>query len=119
MVPTLVFVVVGLAFVLLGRWLYRNPTKLMPSWGFFNPENPSVKKIARAYSVFLIFFGAFALTGIVIVRLLPWALILTLPIAAVGAWFLRPRPDEPALDALQPISSPAEIPEKQPLLSKH
>jgi hypothetical protein len=119
--PTLVIVAVGVAFVLLGRWLYRNPTKLMPSWGFFNPENPSVQKVAQAYSVFLIFFGTLALSSVIIARLLPWAtVILGLPIAILAAWFLRPRLDPPALDGARPVvADPVQTLEKQPLLGKH
>lgn len=119
--PTLIIVVVGAAFVLLGRWLYRNPTRLMPSWGFFNPENPGVKKVARAYSVFLIFFGTFALTGVITARLLPWAtVILGLPIAILGAWLLRPRLGPAVIEVTQPlVSVPVQASEKQPLLGKY
>ncbi len=121
MEPTLIIAVVGVAFVLLGRWLYRNPTRLIPSWGFFNPENPSVKKVAQTYSVFLIFFGTFALTGVIIVRLLPWAVvILGLPIAILGAWLLRPRLDPAVIEVTRPLAGvPVQAPEKQPLLGKH
>jgi hypothetical protein len=120
MEPTLVIVVVGVAFVLLGRWLYKNPTRLMPSWGFFNSDNPGVKKVARAYAVFLIFVAMVGLTSAIIVRLLPWALIFSFPIALVATWFLRPHLDPTALNGLQQIVGVhAQTPERRPLLGKH
>src|ERR1700690_2764005 len=104
MEPTLIIVFVGVAFVLLGRWLYRSPTKLVPSWGFFNPENPSVQKVVRASAVFLIFVAMFAVSSVILVRLLPWAaVILDLPIAILGAWLLRPRIDPPVMDGTQAV----------------
>jgi len=110
--------VLGVTFVLLGRWLYRNPNRLVPSWGIFNRENPGVKKVARAYATFFIFFGTLAVS----VGLLrgPFAVVLGIPIAVAGVWFLRPRLPQPAPGVIGPvIDGPGEAAKKQSLLNEH
>jgi hypothetical protein len=90
----LVVIPIGIAFVLLGRWLYRNPGKLVPVWGVFNSDHSGVQKLARAYATFLIFFGLFASLGVVlaiILRRVPGMPLLCFAAAAIGAWLLRPK----------------------------
>ena len=109
--------VVGVCFVLLGRWLYKNPSKLF-RWGFLNPEHPGVQKLARVYATFFIFFGMFASAGLVLALLLrrvPGMPLLAFAVAIGGAWLLRPKipPSEPPADA------PSDNAAKPRLLSKH
>jgi hypothetical protein len=103
----------GVAFVLLGRWLYLHPNRLVPSWGFFNNEHPQVKRLARVYATFFIFFGAFAFAAAVLARL-RLAPILALAIGVIGAWLLRPRLPKLASGAIDSV-----VTEKQKLLGKH
>ena len=51
---------IGVCFLLFGRWLYLNPRKMFPAWGLLNREHPSAQKLGRVYGVFFIFFGIFA-----------------------------------------------------------
>jgi hypothetical protein len=119
---TILVVAVGITVVVLGRWLYRNPSRLVPTWGIFNPENPGVKKVAIAYATFVIFFGIFACAGTLAVRLFPGPLvtILGLAIAIGGTWLLRPRLSEPPAMAGEPVvPSPGDVAPNQRLLGKH
>ncbi|MGD0600937.1 MAG: cytochrome c oxidase assembly factor Coa1 family protein [Terriglobales bacterium] len=110
--------VLGTVFILLGRWLYRNPTRLYPGWGIFNPENPGVKKVARAYGTFVIFFGTLAISAVLLRG--PYVVLLAIPIAIAGAWFLRPRLPETTSEVVGPFAdSPGEGERKQRLLNAH
>jgi hypothetical protein len=109
----LVMAVVGVAFVLLGRWLYLHPNGLVPYCGFFNIEHPQVKRLARVYATFFIFFGAVAFATAVLARL-RLAPILALAIGVMGAWFLRPRLPQPASGTVE-----SNVTDKQKLLGKH
>jgi hypothetical protein len=113
---TLLPMVFGVCFVLLGRWLYKNPSKLFPGWGLLNPEHPGVKKLSRAYATFLIFFGALAsvAAAFVLIRSAPGMSLLAFPAAVVAAWLLRPKVPqrEFSVGGDQPFKN-------QPLLSKH
>jgi cytochrome oxidase complex assembly protein 1 len=114
---------VGVVFIFLGRWLYLNPRRLVPVWGIFNREHPGVQKVARAYATFLIFFGAIAVAGPIVVWLLPGVPgtpILGLVLAVVLAWLLRRGLSSPAIDSIgSPVGNPAVIVAKQNLLSGH
>jgi hypothetical protein len=108
---------IGVCFLLLGRWLYLNPRKMFPAWGLLNREHPSLQKLGRVYGAFFIFFGIFASVGVslsILLRSVP-GLPLLAPIAVAGAWFLRPKvpQSEPPVDAAGQQS------QKQPLLGKH
>jgi hypothetical protein len=110
--------VAGVCFIWLGRWLYRNPRKLLPGWGFLNPEHPGVQKLAKAYATFSIFFGLFASAGVALAFLLrrvPGMPLLVFAAAVVGAWFLRPK--VPQSEA--PVVASIEHPDKPRLLGKH
>jgi len=119
----LFIVVLGAAFILLGRWLYRNPRRLVPVWGIFNREHPGVQKVARAYAAFFIFFGVFAIAGVLVVRLLPGVPgtpILGLLLAVAFTWLLRRGLTQPVADSVGPtIGPPAAVVSKQSLLSSH
>lgn len=91
----------GATFILLGRWLYRNPTRLYPGWEILNPENPGVKKVARAYGTFVIFFGTLMISAVLLQG--PFVVVLALPIAIAGAWFLRPRLPQTAPEVVGPV----------------
>jgi hypothetical protein len=111
-------ILIGVCFLLLGRWLYLKPRKMFPAWGLLNREHPGVQKLARVYGVFFIFFGIFASVAVSIAFLLrnvPGLPLLALPIAVVGAWFLRPKVPQPET----PVDAASQQPQKQPLLSKH
>jgi hypothetical protein len=106
----------GATFIVFGRWLYRNPTRMFPGRGILNPQNPRVKKMARAYATFAIFFGTLVLAAGLLRG--PYVVLLALPIAIAGAWFLRPRLQEPGLvEAV--VQSPIDGTPKQGWLSKH
>lgn len=109
--------ILGLSFVLLGRWLYKNPSKLFPGWGLLNPEHPGVKKISRVYATLLIFVGTFAsvAAALVLARSAPGMSLLALPAAIVAAWLLRPKVPQSEL----PVAGPGVKAESQPLLTKH
>ena len=111
-------ILAGVCFVLLGRWLFRNPRKLFPGWGFLNPEHRSVQKLARAYATFVIFFGLFASAGVALAFLLrgvPGMPLLILAVAVAGAWLLRPK----RLQSEPLVVAPIEQPDKRRLLSKY
>jgi len=116
-------VMFGAGFVLLGRWLYRNPRKLVPAWGILNGEHSGVQKLARAYATFFIFFGLLASLGVLVALLLPstpGTPILAFMAAAAGTWFLRPRsPQRAPLPMEASVGTLTEKAEKPGLLSKH
>ena len=109
---------IGVCFLLLGRWLYLNPRKMFPAWGLLNREHPGVQKIARVYGVFFIFFGIFASVAVglsFLLRSVPGLPVLAFPIAVAGAWFLRPK----LLQSGDPLDAASQQLQKQPLLTKH
>jgi Cytochrome oxidase complex assembly protein 1 len=109
---------IGVGFLLLGRWLYLNPGKMFPAWGLFNREHPGVQKLGRVYGVFFIFFGIFASVAVsfsFLLRSVPGLTLLAFPIAVAGAWFLRPKMPQ----SEPPVAAASQGPQKQPLLSKH
>ena len=114
----LLTVLVGVLLLLLGRWLYRNPRKMFPTWGLLNPEHPIVQKLGRVYEVFFIFSGIFASVAVsfsFLLRSAPGLAVLAFPIGIAGAWFLRPKTPQSEL----PVDVAKEQPRKQPPLSKH
>jgi len=114
----LLTVLFGILFLLLGRWLYRNPRRMFPAWGLFNPEHPGVQKLGRVYGVFFIFFGIFASVAVsfsFFLRSVPGLALLAFPIAIVGAWFLRPK-----IPQSEPIINEANQQQRKQLLrGKH
>jgi hypothetical protein len=118
---TVLTVALGAIFIVLGRWLYRNPTKIGPKWGILNREHPGVQRVARAYATFFIFFGMFAAAIGIISRLLPgWPeAFLGLVVAVTGAWLLRPRLDQPPSPTIESGLRQGQVAEKPSLLNKH
>lgn len=109
-------IVIGVCFVLLGRWLYKNPSKLFPGWGLLNPEHPTVKKLSRVYATLLIFVGTFAsvAAAFVLIRA-PGMSLLAFPAAVVAAWLLRPRVPQRESS----VATAGDQPKNQPLLGEH
>ena len=105
----------GVGFILLGRWLYRNPSKLFRFGLFLNPEHPGVQKLARVYATFFIFFGMFASVGIVSAFLLhsvPGMPLIALVVSIAGAWLLRsniPQPETPVATSIDNARKPAVL----------
>jgi hypothetical protein len=120
MEPTILLpIIFGLCFVLLGRWLYKNPGKLFPGWGLLNPEHPQVQKLSRVYATFLIFVGAFAsvVGAFVLTRSAPWVSFLAFPVAVIAAWLLRPRVPQQAEFSV--ATTKDDQLKNQPLLVNH
>lgn len=118
MKASILVVASGAVLVLLGRWLYQNPTRLFPGWGLLNPESPHVKRLARAYATFVIFFGMLMVTAILLRG--PFVILLSLPLAVVATWFLRPKLQQLTPEAPAPVlSGLGEPPKKQGLFSEH
>jgi hypothetical protein len=92
---TIVFVVNGFVFILLGRWIYKNPTKLHPSWAYSNPNHPILTGFARVFAMILVLIGT-ALIASTIAELLPQStrMIVVLGGSIAAAWILRPRIQE-------------------------
>lgn len=107
----------GVGFILLGRWLYRNPRKLF-RFGFLNPEHPGVQKLARLYATFFIFFGMFASAGVISAFLLhsvPGLPLIAVVVSIAGALLLRPKIPQPET----PVATAIENAQKPTLLGKH
>ena len=85
-------ILIGGSLVLLGRWAYVNPRRLLPRWGLLNRD--TAEKVAKLYATFLIFFGLLAATGVsfgFLLRNVPGMPLLVLALAVGGAWLLRPK----------------------------
>ena len=111
-------VLFGVGFILLGRWLYRNPRRLFPGWGLLNPEHPRVQKIARVYATFFIFVGLLASTAVAFAHILwrvPGESFLAFAVAVAGTWFIRSKMSQ----SEPPVIAPTEHPDKPRLLSNH
>jgi len=116
LIPILLSLLFGAVFVLVGRWLYKNPTKMF-RFGLLNPEHPGVQGLARVYATFFIFGGTFASLGVISAILfqdIPAIPLVALPLAAVGAWFLRPKTTQ-----TDPAITPIQNAEKPKFLTKH
>jgi hypothetical protein len=117
-ITVLLTTLIGVCFLLFGRWLYLNPRKMFPAWGLLNREHPSAQKLGRVYGVFFIFFGIFASVAVslsFLLRSVPGLPLLAFPIAVAGAWFLRPKMPQ----SESPVDAASQQPQRQPLLGKH
>jgi hypothetical protein len=122
MVPALLIAMFGAGFVLLGRWLYSNPTKVFQAWGILNRENPDVQKLGRAKATFLIFFGMFTCVVTIIPLLFPgpFVVVLVLATSLAGTGLLRPRLPQIATSPIEPtLGDTTDTAEKQSLFSKN
>lgn len=100
---TVVFrLVAGPAFILLGRWLYRNPARFYPAALYTNPRHPLLALPVRFLAALMMVGGSFAVLTLATEHLREGAAgaLLTLALAVVAAWLLRPRaqhaPPQPA-----------------------
>jgi hypothetical protein len=67
---TIVFrLAVGCAFILFGRWAYRNPKKLYHSSFYADPENPLLVRLTRAVALLAMVVGAFSVLTVATERL--------------------------------------------------
>jgi hypothetical protein len=106
------------AFVFLGRWLYRNPQRVFPRWGLLNPEHPGAQKLGGLYAGLFVFVGTLASLEFVFAFLFPGVpgiALIALPIGAVIAWLLLPKIDSPE----HPKGTITSSSQKQRLLTKH
>ena len=91
---TVIFVsTVGVALILIGRWIYRNPRSLFVSSIHGSPNSQSLKVGARVIGTVAIFLGSYAITVPIIDLIIRSAAVVTiagLALAGFGAWFLRP-----------------------------
>lgn len=110
--------IAGTVFVLLGRWMYKNPKRVYPNWLYSNPDHPYLIGGVRVFATMAMFVGSFALISTVVSHLLPESLIVIVALAGaiLSAWFLRP--DMPQPEAAEGMTSDSSIPKKRGFLSR-
>jgi hypothetical protein len=84
--------VAGSAFILLGRWAYRNLSRVYASWFYVNLEPPTlVRIVARVWSVLLIFVGSYAVLTVITERVARgWSgVLVAFGLAVLFTWFAR------------------------------
>jgi len=85
--------VVGSAFILVGRWIYANPKALQVASLHADPDSRFLRVGAKVFGVLAIFIGSYstavAMAGLVI-REAVVTVSLGLVLAALSAWVLRP-----------------------------
>jgi len=93
MYSLLTVVAVGISFIFLGRWIYRDPKKLYPAWLYSNPDHYLLLGFARAFATLAIFVGSSAAIGTVVSQISPGiaATLLMLVGGVSSAYFLRPK----------------------------
>jgi Cytochrome oxidase complex assembly protein 1 len=110
--------ITGAAFLFLGRWMYRNPTKLQANWLYANPQHPFLIGFRRVLATIFIFAGSFFIVVAVVSQRMEGssAFFVSLAGGAAGALFLRPRVEKPAAASRGDMSS-AGTPVKRSFLS--
>ena len=106
METTLFPMIFGCAFILLGRWAYRNPRKIYGSSIYRNPDSPFLKRFVRVSAILFIFVGSFAMlttSGELLIHNATLVVAFTVPAAVVAAWLLRPR----VLEAVATTNDPS------------
>jgi len=88
----------GVAFILLGRWMYGNPTRVYPNWLPSDPKSHFHARFVRGFATVVIFVGSYAvMAGISEHFLSDWFAISAATMAGIaGAFFLRPRAPSPS-----------------------
>lgn len=83
----------GCAFILFGRWAYRNPRRLYPSTLYTNPESLLLIRLTRAFALLLIVVGSFSVLTIATERFTKSIAeaFIALGLSLVATWYLRPR----------------------------
>lgn len=108
MSKTIVAVVAGIGFILLGRWIYGSPKTLYVRAVDSSPDAPSLRFGAKLFGTLAIFIGSYAVVAGIADLLIHRALVviaLGLIIAATSAWLLRPAVKSvPALGKRQPLT---------------
>jgi hypothetical protein len=82
----------GGAFILLGRWAYRNLGRIYASWFYVDPKPPAlVTIVVRIWAVLLFFGGSYALLTVITERIAKgWVgVFVALGFAAFFTWFAR------------------------------
>lgn len=106
----------GVGFIVLGRWIYKNPKTMYVSSLSARSDSPFREFVARLFATLLIFLGSLGAATALASLLLHRALAITLigaAAGALGAVFLRPglgtapliaaRTTEPALAGRGPL----------------
>jgi hypothetical protein len=102
--------IAGCTFILLGRWTYRNPKRLYPNALYSDPDNPVLKNWVKVFAMLLIFVGSYAglaavsglfLRGVIVISV-------TLPVAIVATWLLRPQLVETPRSVVAPADASEE-----------
>lgn len=98
--------VAGAAFILLGRWIYASPYRVLYIRSLFvDPDSSFLRTGAKTIGTFFIVAGSCAAVVAPASRAIPnsaaW-LIVPLGAAVLGAWFLRPRVVEAPRAATEP-----------------
>src|SRR4051812_37917313 len=57
---TAFMILIGCAFVAVGRWLFVNPHKFAPSWSFGSTD--SMRTFAKFFAIAMVFVGSFNVT---------------------------------------------------------
>lgn len=83
----------GVAFILLGRWMYANPSKVYSSAVSTNPNSNTLPRFIRTFATLVIFIGGYAVIGGGTSPFLPGWLVIALGTAAgvAAAIILRPK----------------------------
>lgn len=114
MLDIIVPLIAGCAFILLGRWIYRNPKKLYPNWLYNNPDHPFHVGFARVFAIMAMVLGSFAVLGSInslLAFFLPQPLpfLLTVGGVIVAALFLgKRRRQDVQLVAIPPMATASE-----------
>ena len=90
---TAFLVIAGSLFVLLGRWMYRHPTKVYPHWVGSAAKGQFFRKFFRGFGLVIIFAGSYsAIVAVASIALSPiLAVALAVIAGLLAAYLLRPR----------------------------
>jgi hypothetical protein len=96
MVTTLSPLVAGVAFLFLGRWMYRNPTAFRASSLYANPQHPFLIGFRRVLATIFIFGGSLGIVAALVSHRIPGPLAFFVSVVGgiAGALLLRPRVEE-------------------------
>ena len=85
--------ILGCAFIFVGRWVYRRPRRVYPVYMYNNPGSALLTGGVRIWGILLIFGGSYAALITALRLRFPdkIAVIISLLGACAAAWLLRPR----------------------------
>lgn len=109
----------GVAFLFLGRWLYKNPTRVNANSLYTNPQHPFLLAYGRVFGTILIFGGSLFIIGALVSIRMSGSLAFFVSLAggAAGALFLRPHVEQPVSQPMGETLS-TDAPVRQSFLSK-